>query len=142
MNELERIIWAAGVFDGEASAVIEKTPYKEHATYHPRINLLMTHKPTIEEFVKVCGKRRINRFVNKQKETAKCAWYISCNGKDVYNFLTTILPYTVTKRDEVVLLLEFIEFKKTLKWGDHSKDHILDKYYRELQRLKKVEYLV
>lgn len=129
MNTHE-IAWAAGIIDGEGCIMIVNNPY-----HHVEVIVGMTHKPTIENLVKLFGgnvhKRKKYSIIHKQ------AWIWKLQGPKAVLFLEKILKYTITKKEEIKLAILFPFNKGRLK-TKIIKERELLKY--KLQQLKRKEW--
>jgi hypothetical protein len=107
-------IWAAGLFDGEGSALIEKTG---ECNFQVVVCVVNTNKRAVDIFRELwegTGKR-IGGFSKGWKST-RCTkgegtnghkdWYkVVFNYQDAEVMFTDILPYLVVKKEEAMLVL-------------------------------------
>ena len=154
MNRKEKIIYCAGIVDGEGYVAIKKTKYARHCpspTYHERIQIRMIDEGVIAFFKELFGG-------NYYREKPHCK-----NGKPLYCYQASdliaykickiILPYLIIKKDNAERIMKLRESKynisKTQRGGNRGgrskgkgytmSQEILDyreKLYQECKRSK------
>ncbi|MBA7539644.1 hypothetical protein ES705_31924 [subsurface metagenome] len=116
MKHKEKIIYCAGIVDGEGYIAIKKTKYARHCpspTYHERIQIRMTDEGVIVFFKELFGG-------NYYKEKPNCK-----NGKPLYcyqasdliayNICKIILPYLIIKKDNAKRIIKLRKSKENIK---------------------------
>jgi hypothetical protein len=120
--------YLAGFFDGEGCVFLNK---KEH-----QLHLSIGQKRS-EVLFNIQQKLNIGKvYLRKDYNSVFLLW-----GKDVYTLLKLILPYTIVKKDEIILAIEFYEKfhcngKKKNRYSESEKIEI-ELYRVRLQELKR-----
>lgn len=138
----ERVkIWAAGLFDGEGSALIEKTgPSRESF----QIVIAVTSSdcrntdPIIESWG---GHYRKDRDISKHYKdgsTRKQDCSVYFDRSEAEKFLSDILPYLRSKREEATVVLQAItaQEKRIREKGIRNSSLVLAPYYVRLQSIR------
>ena len=101
MKETE-IAWLAGLFDGEG-CVWSRWPKRANVL----TEIKMTHKKTVERVNELFPGRMVSGNLSRGAFGKKDQWRWSLDTLGTKKFLTLILPYLVTKKEEakIVLLL-------------------------------------
>lgn len=147
-------IWAAGFFDGEGSALIERTAPK---TYQIVVAVVNTSVTTIDIFQDAWGGKRTVKpkeyLIERSKKytVAKSGANIKRDGielwfsdhDDAKRFLLDIYPYLITKRKDVNILLRALLRLPKQEIGATGKTRVprgssvlLKPFYEELQNLR------
>ncbi len=141
MNE-ELKIWAAGLFDGEGSALIERI---RDATYQITVCVASTD-PRIGEVIQTNwgGHYRKSRDLSRYNKSSKrldCT--VIFDQDEAGKFLFDIRPYLVSKREEVdIMLRALLVLPQQGKYGTSRKRlprgslQLLEPFYEELKSLK------
>lgn len=114
-NDLYFDIWLAGFIDADGCIGLHKQTYKNNnnINYVPSISITTTCQKTFNHLDLEMKKRKIGHHVTFRKvknPNWKDRWQIEARGmKRCKPFLRRILPYLVTKKDEGILLLRYIE---------------------------------
>lgn len=100
--------WAAGIIDGEGYVTVrtQKDNRNGKPYVHPQITVNMTHEPTILRLREIFGVGSFSKLnIPPQFPTRKQAWRWSavCRHADVV--ARKILPYSLTKREEVEAII-------------------------------------
>ena len=106
-------IYLAGHFDGEGCARFAKrTGVKSNLRVSPSIAVNICNLKTLNLYKKYFnGKIRISKTgFNKQMYLWSCRKF-----EDVYNFILSVIPYSIEKREQLKLLKLFID--KRIKLG-------------------------
>lgn len=99
--------WLAGFFDGEGSVVVHKTMPcpsrpKCRPSYGIELVLANNHLPTMQSiYSKFPGRLR-------QAKPLRC-WRLTLSGRLARQFLETVAPFVVTKKEQVRLALAMME---------------------------------
>jgi len=101
MIETEKA-WLAGIFDGEG-CVWSRWPKRMNVV----TEITMTHKPTIERINSLFPGRVAMRHLSGIGKRPQWRWSLDTNG--TRRFLSILLPYLVTKRDEARIALKLCE---------------------------------
>lgn len=139
------IIWSAGIFDGEGTVYIKKTRRGKSEGHVLDMEVSMTHKPTIERLYNTYGIGSFRPCRRKNPgEGHRQAWKWSITSRQAVEVLNLMLPYISTKKEEVLVALEFAKFKEG-NGGQALTDEVLttrDLYYNKLKKLKKEEWTI
>lgn len=111
MVEEWKIAYFAGIIDGEGSIIIAKQAIRKgrkNHTYSLRISVVNSNRILLE-WVRDNFGGSIHPLINKKTGKAYYQWIVGQG--DTYNLLQKIKPYTVIKKDQVDLPIEF--YKKT-----------------------------
>ena len=111
MVEEWKIAYFAGIIDGEGSIIIAKQAIRKgrkNHTYSLRICVVNSNKILLEWLRSNFG-GSIHPLINKKTGKTYYQWIVGQG--DTYNLLQKIDPYTVIKKDQVDLAIEF--YKKT-----------------------------
>lgn len=141
MIDKEIKIWAAGMFDGEGSALIERVGYGRK-NYQIVVAVAGTDNRATEPIMEAWGgHHRKTRDLNKWSHGGPlrridCSIYFS--RSEARTFLTDVFPYLRAKRGEALVVLRAIlaqeaSIKETGLRGSSS---VLEPYYEELQGLR------
>jgi hypothetical protein len=122
---LSKRIYLAGHFDGEGCATFRLR--KSRLTRTPFLQVNICNLPTLELYLKYFG----GNIVESKSGTNKTMyrWYIS-KYENIFNFILSVIPYSIEKKEQLLLLKEFIDL--ALKQGKGL--HFSDKF-----RMKAVE---
>lgn len=110
-SELDKA-WAAGLFDGEGTVFISKRVARDALVgyrYQLCTRVGITHAPTVKRFADLFGGAAT---VEDRRTRRTCFWWGITGIPSCSQFLRQILPYAVTKRDQILLALESAE-----QWG-------------------------
>jgi hypothetical protein len=113
--------WLAGFYDGEGclSLIRRFRKDKGYQTFSPQIDLTNTNQEVMEAIVNFLESHEISVYVNKTKKHPK---FHRDNGRchkqrmiiriarmaNIRKFLIFIIPHLVLKRQQALLLLEFV----------------------------------
>jgi len=97
MNELD-IAWAAGFFDGEGSALVEKT----NTGYTIVVNVANNNKEAIDFFHKNWGGRIVcitkEKWAEYGRKANQDAYQLKFNHNDAARLLLDLYPYLIAKK--------------------------------------------
>lgn len=94
--------WAAGFFDGEGSVSISKRQRtKGFLEHHLSVQIVQTNKAALEEIQK-----RYGGSLTKGKGQNLPVWRLRFHGTKATGFLEAILPYSLVKREEILIALK------------------------------------
>jgi hypothetical protein len=101
MKETE---WAylAGIIDGEGTIILRK----QHSSVCPLISIAMTHKDTIDWIHVRCGG---HVYLQVTGRITSLHHWVMDKYDGIELILTSTLPYMITKREQAVLMLEFLK---------------------------------
>lgn len=132
--------WAAGLFDGEGSALIEKHESKKEPYYQIVVAVSGTDRKTTGPIMEIWGghhrkTRDISKW-NKRATRIDCTVYF--NRKEARAFLTDIFPYLTGKREEVAIVLQAIVAQEKIirESSLRGSSFILESYYTRLQDIR------
>ncbi len=110
------LAWLAGFIDGEGSILLRRhggTRARELDIdlYYPGITICNTHEPTLEAVVDILKRHQLPYFVSRRKALkGSDSWAIEIRGmRRCRVWLTVLMPYLRTKRDQAEWALEFID---------------------------------
>lgn len=133
------LAYTAGLLDGEGHIGIHSSPPKKpyiHRRFNLRVEIVMTHRPTIEWLVSTFGFKLFIRSHGGKRKTSYAA-HISSN--QVIAFLRLIEPFSITKREQITTALRFYECCQEWNFpGRRLPDSEIKKreaFYLEMRRL-------
>ena len=135
ISELEKAYFA-GFFDGEGCVELRRV----HTSYGIAAATNIAYVPTLELLRDIFGG---SIHVLKKREHCKQVYGWGIMGKSAYEFLTAILPYLHEKRSQVELIVQYhgeIGLGVVGKHRHSGEKGRQEWYYRELKRLKTLEY--
>ena len=96
--------YIAGHFDGEGCAFFRKKD-KRRLTRTPCLSVSNAHLPSLSLYKKYFNGKIVETKsgTNKQMYAWRCTKY-----EDIYNFILSILPYSIEKKEQILLLKDFI----------------------------------
>lgn len=112
---IEDIAWSAGIIDGEGCIYIHKGLKRKGAinsSYSLRLRVSMTHFPTIYKLQEIWGGDVSLKKPSKNRGSHKnqACWEIS--SYKAGQVLESIIKFSVTKKEEIFVALEFIKLPK------------------------------
>lgn len=128
----------AGLFDGEGCVLLGKS----QAGYGIQAHINITYIPNLERLRNIFGGSITLHKKRAANHKQLYEWFIS--GRNVHDFLQTILPYLSEKKPQAELSIQYCEELGMGAIGGRRRS-IYDKsrqewYYKELKRLKTIEY--
>ena len=107
-----KLAWLAGIFDGEGTI----TTTKNHGTTRPLLQVTNTNQALLTEVQTLLAdliKRPVRACLQKRgKLSVKPCYYLYVTKQsEVKTVLTSLLPYLVGKREQAVLLLEYVTIR-------------------------------
>ncbi len=144
MIDQELKIWAAGLFDGEGSALIERTDVQRRyfqvvvavASSDPR-----TTDPIMENWGGHYRKNRSHTYKDGSRRKLDCTVYFTYSEARV--FLVDVLPYLRMKKEEALVVLKALCALPGQVTGPDGKPRrrkgtspILEPFYLQLQELR------
>lgn len=143
-GKLGTIGWIAGFFDGEGYIGLWKRTdhrinYKD--TYRPQVTIANTDKKTIDylsEQLKILNIAHFVKTNNPRNEKWRTYWTVEITGfKRLGKFVNFILDHCVTKREQVLLVKEFIDRRSLVDKNVPyiARDHEI---YEQLKLLKRI----
>ena len=135
--------WAAGIFDGEGCINISKQKPcngMKNPSYVLRIQIAMCHKKTVYKLLEIFPEGKVYAIERrKHHPNYKDQWRFAIQSHNCKNFLTKILPYSVTKLDQLNLGLEYLQLPKGNVGGKPMPTELVEKrelYYQQMKDLK------
>lgn len=133
---LETSIYLSGHFDGEGCIRFRKK--HSRLTRTPIVEVQICNLETLKLYHKYfSGKiREIKTSMNKQMYKWTCTKY-----EDIYNFILSIIPYSIEKKEQLLCIKEFLELVLKNGKGLHFTDEFRDKaieLHERCTQLKKV----
>lgn len=117
LTKKEILAFIAGVFEGEGSISISnlsKKSWNKRTDYSLKIRISNTDKPLLNWIVNnYGGKIHKNSIANN-----KIVWAWSVHAQQAENFLKTMMPYLICKKERAKIALEFRKTKDNghCKW--------------------------
>ncbi len=109
---MKETAWFGGFFDGEGCVQIKPTNGSDCENYRCGANVSQRNEQPLREFKNRWG-GVLNKWKNKKYNTYSWGWQI--NGQESLKFFKDIYPYTIVKKSEIALAIEFLEL------GEHRK---------------------
>ncbi len=140
MIDEESKIWAAGFFDGESSALIEKHEYKKRLSFQIVVAVSGTDEKNTSPVMEMWGGRyRKTRDIsiwNKGATRLDCSVYF--NREEARVFLADIYPYLRGKQREVAIVLQAIVSQEKIikESGLRGSSIVLEPYYTHLREIR------
>ena len=102
--------WLAGFFDGEGCVHVAQKPKsgRKRKISHPRLLIKIGQKfpGILRHIINLLGYGEVRKAYGKNRD----AYYITFLSKDeIAQFTKTILPYSITKKDQLVAAIEFLK---------------------------------
>ena len=111
MTREEFIIWTAGFFDGEGCVIVEHSKSAQSLRgWRTRLYASLTQTSVdclerVEQHFGGAVKVSDNRTVQTRRWAVQYTWHVS--NENAVNFLRIIQPYTVVKRTQIDLALQY-----------------------------------
>ena len=107
-----KLAWLAGIFDGEGTI----TTTKNHGTTRPLLQVTNTNEKllsTVQELLHELVGRPIRLCLQKRGKLSvrPCYYLYVTKQSEVKTILESLLPYLVGKREQAVLLLEYVTIR-------------------------------
>lgn len=131
-NAILAPVYYAGLFDGEGSVAITQTAQKN---YTISIKLVNAFQPALMYPLNKFGGRIENNKASSKNVLWVDTFSWKAHGVTAYEFLEWIYPFTIVKRDQVELAIEY--------WGLITPRYykpdkaIIDQYLDTLKKLKR-----
>jgi hypothetical protein len=115
MNKKEKIIYCAGIVDGEGYVGIKKSKYARHCpspTYHERIQIRMVEEGAISFFKELFG----GNYYKEKPHTGKGRMLYCYQASDLiaYRICKTLLPFLIIKKKNAELIIQLRKSKDTI----------------------------
>lgn len=137
MNELS-FSYCAGLFDGEGCVRLNYFK-KYNNAFGLSIAISMTNKDVIQKLYENFG--GTFRLHTRWKENYKDLWDWTLSGRNAKIFLANILPYSIVKKEEILVALEYPLREKDKRYiSDENKEKRVYIFNR-LKELKKIRNL-
>jgi hypothetical protein len=107
------VAWLAGLFDGEG-CVWSRWPKRANVI----VEIKMTHRPTLERVNEIFPGRLVLGNLSRGALGKRDQWRWSLDTNGARDFLTLVLPYLVTKREEARIALELCR-QPERRWRDN-----------------------
>ncbi len=138
------IRYLAGLVDGEGCIALSRPSHR--CSMQLTLCIAMCHRPIIELLTAQYGGdfRVRERTGNRRRQFT---WL--CHGERALNLVKEMLPYLIVKKEEALLVIQAIEYRKSLPRGGgrgggsprtEEQRAKLMWYADECSRLKKIEY--
>ena len=150
MTYKEKLSYISGVFDGEGSLFLSKRVKNKRKSWTANISVSMNDIHSLEIIKEVFGGNiRIGHKKIKDiqtKETYCPAYVISYGAEDkVKEIILLLLPYLQVKKEQAVLLLEFLRYKHWKRNGritPFSAAAQLNNLYIKCKKLKSKNWII
>ena len=112
MNQKEKIIYCAGIVDGEGYVAIKKTMNKKSCpspTYHERIQIRMIDEEVISFFKELFGGSYYKEKPHCEK--GKPLYCYQASDRIAYKICKILLPYLIIKKDNAERIIKLRESK-------------------------------
>jgi len=142
MIDTELKIWAAGMFDGEGSALIERTGVSR-SNYQIVVAVANTNsKLSIPIMEAWGGHHRVNQDQNKFAKDGsirRTDYTVYFSRDEAKRFLVDIYPYLRAKRGEALVVVRAILAQKAAikESGLRGSSSVLEPFYVQLQGLQR-----
>jgi hypothetical protein len=137
------VVYFSGVLDSEGSIFIKKSKTKKSVIHSLELEIVMTHKPTIERLHNMFGIGSMRAVKRNKAKHHKQAWKVVFSANQAETILNVVLPYMITKKEEAELALEFVELKRSRVGRSGLSEEMIElreMYYQKMKELKKIEY--
>ncbi len=114
MTNTEKLAYFVGLLDGEGNLRIDLRHDKRgFAQHHARMTIANTDKKMIDWLLENYG-----GYVWSRKNMGNPNWrqihfWIKTIGREHKDFIDSLIPFAITKRDRIILFREFLETKST-----------------------------
>lgn len=102
-NENTTEAYAAGIFDGEGCVMISR----QRNTFFLSVRVTSTDRPILDWLLNNFGGLVNVQTPNKHVKTCRPCWYWAIHSRSASIFLSRIAPFSVIKKDQIELALEF-----------------------------------
>jgi hypothetical protein len=118
--------YLAGLLDGEGTFAIRVTKMGT-LLFSPMVEISMSHKETIEFVAGIFG---VTWGKVKMNKPHKDMYYLRVTTQnEIRQIAKALLPYSITKHEQILLVLKFFSLKDTFpggKYDPHSRDILLE----------------
>lgn len=121
MNRREQLAWLAGLIDGEGCiSLTRRRPQRKNRAlaynYRLILKVTMCHLPTVQRCRDLTGLGSIQTQQLQREHFSKAyTWF--CNAGDAGMVIEALLPWFVTKRDEALAALDFLNLPLSERGG-------------------------
>jgi hypothetical protein len=131
-----KIIWAAGVLDGEGCIYVAKN--NAYQNYSLMVRVCMSDESTIRRLYSIFKVGSVYSYQPKKKNR-KQMWNWACSSIEAKNVLAALLPYLWTKKKQALVAIAFQKCKSNLKRGtlqSRSNMKTQHRFYTVLREMK------
>jgi hypothetical protein len=130
----------AGHFDGDGCVGLYKHSHSN--TYTPVVAVRIAHKPVLDEYAKYFGRKVLDGYKAGLGDLKMWRWTL--NGlADCLYFLKTLEPYLIEKKEQVVLTIEWLEWRlrkpSKMRYTQDSIEYS-ERLAQRIKSLKSVDY--
>jgi hypothetical protein len=131
-DKLSNVIYCAGFFDGEGSVGVYTRRYV--------CTVSNTDIRPLKKFVELWGGKIAVTEKSKIKGAHMNVYHWHVYGQNCKNFLNDILPFTVVKKDQIVLFLEVLDVLPVGRGKRRSPgvNEFVDLQAERIRRLKRI----
>jgi hypothetical protein len=134
-SDVAELAWAAGIMDGEGCITIQRNSRMRSVQHRLAVKITMTHRPTIDRLKEIFSAGSIAVGGADGMRKTYSLWITQ---KPAGHVLEALLPFLVTKADEAVLALKFLELPRATPGTRLPSEWIADRerYYQALRTAK------
>lgn len=135
MNNPIQIAWVAGFFDGEGCVRIKRQRSSGKIYYQLVVDITQSGENmpnTISKLVDLFGGNPLSSKDKRTNYQRRWSWRL-VSGK-AENFLRAILPYSIGKREQIILGIKFQE--RAVGRGSYRNIALQEEFYQCMSKLK------
>ena len=142
MTKEQKIIYLAGLFDGEGCVLINKATKRRYSYHRLRVQLTNLNPSPLKMAMELFGGSIL--IHKNRRENQQDIWDWSVEYTRAVEFLEEIFPYSIIKKDEIEIALDFMNSKKRYGRGGVPINEFRkrERFKQELQELKRQPYLM
>lgn len=107
----EDLAWIAGLLDGEGCFLLYNSRRQK---FYPKITLCMTHKLTIQCMLDKLKSNQLITHIVSNNDKHKDSFTVSINGINAIYLCQWIKPYSITKKDNVEIMANFLSHQNLI----------------------------
>ena len=147
MNRREQLAWLAGLIDGEGCiSLTRRRPQRKNRAlaynYRLVLKVTMCHEATVRRCRELTGLGSIHSQESQRAHyTQAYTWF--CNAGDAGMIIEALLPWLVTKREEALVALDFLNVPLAERGGNGGGNEVSEEletrrseYWEKLRSLK------
>lgn len=102
--------YVAGFFDGEGTVGISHVKHPSADYYNVRVAIINTNRAILDAIQGTFG-GSVGSHDKRRSDKHKQSWQVQWYSESAIEFLRTIYPYVIVKRDQIELALKFHDFR-------------------------------